>query len=931
MESITQNWHDSAIISTICGGLGIDYSSLRHSEIGNHGNSKGIIPWIRIENEILLGVDQVGRRKGSGTIFLRDCHMDIFEFTEMKDEGPRDMRARDLFYAIMVSDLFMKRVKNDESWSLFCPNKAKGLFDKWGVDFELKYSEYESKGLFSKQVKARELWKHILLQQMKNGMPFIGYIDAANRKSNQMNVGMIRNFNLCVSGDTYILTKKGQLPIKDLVNTKISVWNGSEWSKVSIKQTGEHQNLLRVELSNGSHIECTPEHKFYIQKNYHSKHPVEVRAKDLEVGCKLIKWNLPEIVEFDDPIEFKYPYTHGFLCGDGTAYDNYSKTEKYYKVYLYGENKKLLRYIDQTSWSEDNDKITAICPKDIDHKFEIPMYSNVNTRLRWLEGYVDADGTIARNGTNEAIQIGSIHKEFLIKVRLMLQTLGVESKVTLALEERDHTIGGPDHNGSTKIYRCERLWRLLITSNGLYHLSTLGFSPKRLQFTSRMPQRGAAQYVTVNSIEEGPQDVDTFCFTEHKRHMGMFNGILTGQCMEIAEVTSEEDISSCVLTTLVVVNCIEDGKFNFNKLDKLMRQVVRNLYQIIIRNYYPPNVPRIKNTIMRDMPLGIGIQGLADACALLDISWVLPDENGILVLTEKARKLSKDIAETMYYAGMSESMKISKENGKPYASFEGSPLSKGLFQFDLWNLESIYKKYTGVSHPDINNELLEQYKNRYPNESIYTNEQWDTLRSDVMTYGVANSMLIAIPPTASSAHILGNNEGTEPYNNMICARTLLSGQYPQVVKRFVKDMKAIGMWNSETVRNIMSNNGSISQLKGDHLSPASQERLAFLKYKYLTIYEIPHKAILQMAIDRGQFTCQTQSTNHHSKEPDFKKLNAALFFAWENGLKTGMYYLRKPSAGNPTNFALNSIVIPEKKNKNASQVCTDEVCTSCSV
>lgn len=257
-----------------------------------------------------------GKRKGSACIYLPDYHIDIFEFLELrKNSGSESMRARDLFYALWISDLFMDRVQKDEMWSLFCPNITKGLNDVYGKEFEELYVKYEREEKYFKQIRARELWQAIYISWAEVGMPFILFKDSVNRKTNQKNLGTTRSSNLCVSGDTMILTDKGQYPIEELENQDINIWNGKEWSNVSIRKTGEHQNLLCVKFSNGVELQCTPEHKFYIQPSYHSKKFVEVKAKDLVEGSKLIKWNLPYWVDGNEDEDINYPYTHVFFCG----------------------------------------------------------------------------------------------------------------------------------------------------------------------------------------------------------------------------------------------------------------------------------------------------------------------------------------------------------------------------------------------------------------------------------------------------------------------------------------------------------------------------------------------------------------------------------------------------------------------------------------
>lgn len=851
MESISKSWHDCAIISMNSGGIGCDYSQLRHSEIGQHGFSRGIVPWLKIKNEILKTVDQGGKRKGSGTMFLRDMHIDVFEFISMRDEGPEDMRAPDLFYAIMVSDLFMKRVRDDQIWSLFCPNKAKGLFDKYGTEFEEVYTAYENEKLYSSQVKARDLWKHIILMQIKKGMPFIAYMDAINNKSNQRHSGVIRCSNLCVAGDTRILTDSGYHSISDLTGQTVMVWNGHEYSKCVIEHTGSNRDLLHVELSNGVYIDCTPEHHFYIYDAPGSEKTIRVSAKDLKRGDRLINYELP-------------PYPTDAEGG----------------------------------WHRS----------DIDP----PIHEAYYRRVSWLIQYCEENATYDYN--NRCLFITSDRgREHLLSIRLLLQTFGADSvlvtdgsyyKLKIDMHTLMHLNNG---KGSAHSNLIMGIW--LLPRN----LEVYGYDDYSLR--PREP-------ITVVSVTPGLRGVDTFCFTEPHRHMGMFNGVLLGQCMEIAEVTSATAIASCNLASIALNKCVEyDANrkpfFNFGKLERLTGDLVRNINQVIDRNYYPADIPEVESTNMYHRPMGIGVQGLADTFALLDISWVEPNPESTsdewedqYRTSESARLLNRQIFETMYYSAVRESMRVSREDG-PYDAFEGSPMSRGQFQFDLWSNSSEGDLWSNSSEGST---------------SVYSKETWNELRQNVLAYGVRNSLLIALMPTASSAHILSNNECFEPFTELIYARTVLSGQFMIINKHMVRDLKMIGMWNTDTVRTIISDRGSMKNLSLPQ-NDSNRERLAYLKMKYRTVFEIPQKVIVDLSADRGPFICQTQSLNCHMAEPTFRKMNSYHFYAWQKGLKTGMYYLRQKALSDPINFAVNSITIPTKSKKTV--VCTDEVCISC--
>jgi ribonucleoside-diphosphate reductase alpha subunit len=595
MVDITNKWRAKAFISQDSGGIGCNATFLRHSEIGQHGFSRGIVPWLKIENDILATIDQGGKRKGSGTFFLRDCHMDVYEFIDLRDEGPDDIRAKDLFLSLVVSDLFMNRVKDDDMWSLFCPNKAKGLFDIYGEEFETTYKMYEDKKIYARQVRARDLWQHLLKMQIKKGMPFILYIDAVNRKSNQKNLGTI--------------------------------------------------------------------------------------------GC-----------------------------------------------------------------------------------------SNL--------------------------------------------------------------------------------------------------------------------------------------------------------CMEIVEHTSRDEIASCVLGSISLNKYVvsDSGKkpyFFFHAMELAVVQMVDNLNQLIDRNYYSPHIPEIKNTNLKHRPLGIGVQGFADALALLDIAWV--DKNG--ELSKEAKLINRQIFECIYYAAV----KASSYHWRVYESFEGSPASKGLFQFDMWNAE-------GKAMLEKSDTLL------YPG-GIHTLEEWNKLRTKMMR-GMANSQLIALMPTASSAHILGNNECFEPFYELAFAKTVLSGQFVIINKYMVADLREIGLWTTDVIKSIMGSQGQggLQSIIYSGPDPKIKDRLDFLKLKYKTVYEIPQRVLLDMAADRGRFVCQSASQNCFMERPTKTKLNAYHFYAWSKGLKTGMYYLRQKAITNPINMSIDTVKVDRvdstlsenpKVSPNASPKvspnveCTDDVCIVC--
>jgi ribonucleoside-diphosphate reductase alpha chain len=331
-------------------------------------------------------------------------------------------------------------------------------------------------------------------------------------------------------------------------------------------------------------------------------------------------------------------------------------------------------------------------------------------------------------------------------------------------------------------------------------------------------------------------------------------------CTEIIEYTAPDEVAVCNLASLALPKYVtENGTFDHDKLFEVTYQATLNLNRIIDENYYP--VEEAKNSNMRHRPIGLGVQGLADAFILMG----LPFES------DEARALNREIFETIYYASMSASKDLSKELG-PYESYAGSPVSKGIFQFDMWKVT--------------------------PSDRW----EWNVLREEVIKHGVRNSLLLAPMPTASTAQILGNNECFEPYTSNIYSRSVLSGVFIIVNKHLLKDLVREGLWNKDVRQKIMTANGSIQ-----NISEIPQR----LKDLYKTAWEISQKAIIDQAADRGAYICQSQSLNIFMENANFGKLTSMHFYGWEKGLKTGMYYLRTKAATDAIKFTVDKTVEEE--------------------
>ena len=325
-------------------------------------------------------------------------------------------------------------------------------------------------------------------------------------------------------------------------------------------------------------------------------------------------------------------------------------------------------------------------------------------------------------------------------------------------------------------------------------------------------------------------------------------------CTEIVEYTSPDEVAVCNLASIALNKFVKDDMtYDHKKLYEITKVITKNLNKVIDVNYYP--VEEARNSNMRHRPIGIGVQGLADTFILMRHAFDSPE----------AKKLNEEIFETIYFGAMEASMEIAKEEGT-YKTYEGSPVSKGIFQFDMWGIAPSSKRW-----------------------------DWTKLKREVKKHGVRNSLLLAPMPTASTSQILGNNECFEPYTSNIYTRRVLSGEFIVVNKHLLKDLIKLNLWNESMKDRLMEANGSIQGIK---------EIPDDIKLLYRTVWEVSQKSIIDMAADRGAYICQSQSMNIHMQDANFGKLTSMHFHAWKKGLKTGLYYLRTKAAADAIKFTI---------------------------
>ena len=810
LEGIYKTLSDTAKISKWSGGIGVHCSQVRAKNSlikSTNGKSEGIIPMLKVYNDSALYVSQGGgKRKGSTAVYLEEWHADILEFLDLKKPiGDEYLRARDLFLALWISDLFMKRLidaienKKTVMWSLFCPNIAKGLADKYGNEFEKLYLQYENEKKYNKQIDITILWKKILEIQMESGNPYLMFKDQVNKKCNQNNLGTIKSSNLCVHGETLILTKEGYYPIKDLVNKNVHIWNGKEFSESPVRKTNSNQELLEIYTNDGCKLKCSLYHKFYIMSD--SKKIIIKEAQNLKPNDTLIPYKFP-ILEGDSKYDLLEPYLYG------------------------------LKYED--------------------YNYDIPINSSLNCKLQWLAGMLDAKGYINKD---YRIEINLNNSKVLYHIKLLCNTLGINPKIS-------------------------EFYKLLFNLNDINHLyKILNLPVKKLVIYNF--QQENQDTIKIQFIKKLDDLYDTYCFNEPKEHKGIFNGILTGNCAEINIYTDKDNIGVCNLASISLPKFIEfntynEPIYNYQKLYDITKIIIKNLNQVIDNNVYPVNEGKYSDSLNR--PLGLGVQGLADVFFQFKIPFT----------SSKAKEINRLIFETIYFASLESSCELAQINGY-YKTYPTSMMAKGKLQFDLWDV--------------IPSNLWD----------------WQTLRQKISQYGLYNSLLTALMPTASTSQIMGNYEMFEPITSNMFIRNTLSGTFQIINKYLIKDLLKLNLWNDNLKQKIIANNGSVQNI---------DEIPKNLKDIYQTVWELKQKDLIDMDADRSAYVCQSSSSNRYMSNPTNNKLTSMYIYCWRKQLKTGCYYLRSKSGADAVKFTVDVNILKEQKLKKNSII--EEECTICS-
>lgn len=918
-----------------------------------------------------------GKRNGSFAIYLEPWHADIFDFIDLKkNNGEEERRARDMFYALWIPDLYMKRVEADETWSLMDPNVSRGLADVWGDDFDDLYQQYEAAGTFIRQIPARTLWNEILRAQIETGVPYMLYKDSVNRKTNQSNLGTIKSSNLCteivqftspdevavcLTGDTEIITSNGLKRI-DQCNDQYLLSSFDDQNTETIRHEALHpaslidngeRNVYQINIGGTRPIRATSNHKFLVQvdrnkdtkiNQYQWKSTIELRANDKLVVPNIQALPSYSTVDIQDKVDPEY-LTVGWLIGDGwqLPYEHHNTYGVCFGKTEIDAKDHVIPIIDRwhslTEKAQNGGRASAVrlytnkvgtmewqstkqgFVKYIQDRFGLMPHRgrekvmpdklkydiDADSQAAILSGYFSADGSVYGNHGKQYVQLTSASEQLLYDIQAMLRCFGIQSKVGFyRVRSRNTYQGRVVIHGRTNLLRFQRHINFMLCKD---KRNSLECAIKTMTRTQVETQR---EWCPVKScILIGKQKV--FDLSMEKAHTFLAGGVVTHNC----------NLSSVSLPAFVNM---EDVSYDLDKLHEIVKVVTRNLNKVIDVNYYP--VPEAETSNMRHRPIGIGIQGLADVFCMLKYPFESQD----------ARKLNRDIAETMYHAALEASCEIAAEREadileyKQLARIEektkdirkqmnsilkrtkfsqeeltrpfcagaydsyfwngGCPVSKGILQYDMW----------GVTP-----------SNRW---------DWDTLKQNIENHGIRNSLLMAPMPTASTSQIMSNMESFEPYTSNIYSRRTMAGEFVVVNKHLLKDLIEMGLWNDDMKQHILARKGSVQDIE---VIPKQ------LREVYKTVWEIKQRSIIDMAADRGAFICQSQSMNIYIPVPTIKILTSMHMYAWKSKIKTGEYYLRCQTKAETQQFTVDpSVANSVTKLKQSNDPSSAEVILACS-
>jgi ribonucleoside-diphosphate reductase alpha chain len=728
----------------------------------------------------------------------------------------------------------------------------------------------------------------------------------------------------CFTGDTQILTKDGYRRIDDCDSKKVLSYFNNDFEFKKTPQFVEAKlinngikDVYELDCYGKKPIKATSNHLFaVIDKRNHNKKQNTYKWKKL---CELtptdvIFYPKTEILPtYDNPI-FKHTdedhLTIGWMVGDGwqckksktsnssvygvffgpnevyardrvittlnmwlenapfhkNGYNNKTTeyiTDKRTGVFSWSSSKRgFVKYIQDTFGLMEHTEHFKIIPDKI-------KYSSPTQQASFLSGLFSADGTLQiqhkklENKYRYSISLSSSSNPLLNDVQNMLKHFGIESRIIFgSVRNRSNKQGRISIENKDSVFNYYKYINFVLCKEKQEQLEfAIKTIKKKEMFTSHTKVR-SVNYVGKETVYD---------LNVPNTHNFIAEGFVVHNC-NLASIA----LPSCVDMTTT------PPKYDFEKLHQITRIVTYNLNRVIDINFYP--IEKASRSNMRHRPIGIGVQGLADVFMLMNYSFT----------SDEAKILNKQIFETMYHAALTESCEIAKVEGR-YESFQGSPASMGMLQFDLW----------AAANEDV---TYKHSNDRY---------DWDALKAEIKKFGLRNSLLLAPMPTASTSQILGYNECIEPITSNIYSRRTLAGEFILTNKYLMRDLLQLGLWNEKIKNYIIANQGSI---QGIETIPKE------IRDKYKTVWELPMKTLIDMSADRGIYVCQSQSLNLWIEDPTYNNLTSMHFYSWSKGLKTGIYYLRRRAKYQAQQFTIE----PEKAQHGEGQIEEEEICEMCS-
>lgn len=649
---------------------------------------------LEVEDVHLLSGDGIytsNSRRGAQMGILKISHPDIEDFIVAKRTPGR---WNNFNVSVFITDSFMDAVKNDSYWELSHEQKPSETYiqENTNVVKQLPNGKW-----VYRQVKARYLWDKIMKSNYDFAEPGVLFEDNINKDNNLRYIEYIDATNPCVTGDTVILTSNGYVRIDSVVDQSVNVWNGFEWSEVVPKITGTNQEIFDLEFSDGTKLACTPYHKFILEDGS------RVEAKDLHSGNKLAKFNFP-IIEGGFNIDEKTAYTQGFYSGDGQKGTN--------RIWLYNEKTNLIPHLSLSAYSDQSNdrqyRLMASMNFMPEAKNFVPdVKYTIATRLNWFSGLVDSDGNVC----DKAITIWSADREFLLNVKLMLNTLGVSGNISLGRKAGDVLL--PNGQNGLSVYDCQDGWRITVSGSYIAKLKQLGFITHRVNIDVD-PQRNSSRFIqlTFKQKRQGLEP-NVYCFNEEKNHSGIFNGIMTAQCAEQPLPPHGCcDLGPINLTRFVGNPFQKNATFDSDSFVKVVKTQVRFLDNILDVTQWPLEEQKKESDNKRR--IGVGFTGLGNALAMLNLKYN----------SDEGRKIAAQISELMRDTAYDASVELAIEKGP----------------FPLLEVDKYLEEGTFASR------LPEEIKNR------------------IKRHGIRNSHLLSIAPTGTVSLAFADNasNGIEP-------------------------------------------------------------------------------------------------------------------------------------------------------------------------